>query len=56
MVAGHGQIIGKDIVLPRLADSLPATAGHFVNPPPYLSDGQIILVFTGHLAGFAPRA
>ena len=53
VVAGHGQVVGKYVLAPRGLLLFPATAGHLINPSPDLARAQIILVLTGHLAGFA---
>jgi hypothetical protein len=56
MIAGNGQIVGKNGVSPGLSSLSPLSPGDLIDAPPEHTKRQVVLVLTGILAGFATRA
>ncbi|PJD86120.1 hypothetical protein B9Q30_09450, partial [Enterobacter hormaechei] len=56
VVAGNRQVIGEDILMPDAVVLLPVAARVFIDTPEADVRGQIFVILTGQLAGFAPGA
>jgi hypothetical protein len=54
MVAGYGEIVGKDCACPGIAGVRPLAAGDLVDAPPEYAKRQVVLILAGSLAGFTP--
>lgn len=53
MVASHGYVVGVNVRNPVAAPALPITSCYFVNITPLKTNGVVMLILTGYLAGFA---
>jgi len=51
MVARHGKVVGIDCADPRFSGVLPISASNFIIAPPKNSDGEVVFILTGSLAG-----
>ena len=56
MVAGDGQVISEDCVVPGAFFFLPGPARYFNHTPPQHIGWEIVLILAGCLAGFAAGA
>ena len=56
MVAGHRNVIGKNILHPGTVQRFPVATGVFDNMPEIAANFQVVLVLAGDLAGLATDA